>query len=549
MKPQLIFYPMTFALWIVLASYVPHTKMGEVGFPDILRALVFTSVCTLAIWFLLGMVLKNWKLGALLTSVMTGLLFSYQFQVEHFGNMIFVGDQEFGMFIPVSIWIIACLMVYYLKNSLDQATKILNITGWCLLGVELGSLLAIQLMSLQVSTADSHAAVHDRRLLLLESQLSKHNPKKESENIIYPHIYYIILDGYGRDDVLREQYNYDNTPFIQALTEDGFYVARKSRSNYAQTVLSLSSSLNFQYLDRLSVKIETDSNNRDPLRELIRENRLMVFLKKQGYHTVAFGSGISFTELREADNYIIPDRSLTEWESFFLMQTPIPAAMETLYGHSLYDVHKTRIVSIANSLPKIIEDDHPQFVFAHFVAPHPPFVLGRQDNQWQRDHTFSFRDGSEYRYHYNVSAEEYRVRYIEQLHALNEYITTAIQGILSEAKRPTIIILQADHGPGADLDWRDPSHTSFKERMSILNAYYIPDGKEIGLYPEITPVNTFRLILNYYFDEQFPLLDDENYFSTMDRPYEFLRVTDQIEKETSGTSSSTKGKRTPHSPS
>jgi hypothetical protein len=45
----------------------------------------------------------------------------------------------------------------------------------------------------------------------------------------------------------------------------------------------------------------------------------------------------------------------------------------------------------------------------------------------------------------------------------------------------------------------------------ILNAYYFPGiGKE-KLYTTITPVNSFRLLLNLYFDAQLPLLPDDSY--------------------------------------
>ena len=67
-----------------------------------------------------------------------------------------------------------------------------------------------------------------------------------------PDIYYIILDAYGREDVLMEMFNYDNTSFLRFLESKGFYVAECSQSNYAQTMLSLTSSLNFDYLDSLT---------------------------------------------------------------------------------------------------------------------------------------------------------------------------------------------------------------------------------------------------------------------------------------------------------
>lgn len=48
--------------------------------------------------------------------------------------------------------------------------------------------------------------------------------------------------------------------------------------------------------------------------------------------------------------------------------------------------------------------------------------------------------------------------------------------------------------------------------MSILNAYYIPNNVNLFLYETITPVNTFRIILNNYFGQNLPLLEDKSYF-------------------------------------
>ncbi len=36
-------------------------------------------------------------------------------------------------------------------------------------------------------------------------------------------IYFIVLDGYGRSDVLKEFYEYDNSDFLRGLKEKGFY--------------------------------------------------------------------------------------------------------------------------------------------------------------------------------------------------------------------------------------------------------------------------------------------------------------------------------------
>ena len=69
-----------------------------------------------------------------------------------------------------------------------------------------------------------------------------------------------------------------------------------------------------------------------------------------------------------------------------------------------------------------------------------------------------------------------------------------------------------------------------KECMTILNGYYLPNGGDKQLYNVITPVNTFRVIFNHYFNADYPLLKDENFFSTASHPYKFINVTDEMKE-------------------
>ena len=50
------------------------------------------------------------------------------------------------------------------------------------------------------------------------------------------------------------------------------------------------------------------------------------------------------------------------------------------------------------------------------------------------------------------------------------------------------------------------------------------------LYPGITPVNTFRLILQEYFGVRLELIQDESYFSPGARPYD-LELIEREELE------------------
>jgi hypothetical protein len=79
------------------------------------------------------------------------------------------------------------------------------------------------------------------------------------------------------------------------------------------------------------------------------------------------------------------------------------------------------------------------------------------------------------------------------------------------------------------LNFDSAVETCLHERTAILNAYLLPENDNAMLYAEITPVNTFRIVLDQYFGVDLPLLDDRIYFSTWDQLYLFEDITDQIE--------------------
>jgi hypothetical protein len=103
-----------------------------------------------------------------------------------------------------------------------------------------------------------------------------------------------------------------------------------------------------------------------------------------------------------------------------------------------------------------------------------------------------------------------------------------VDAILANSSRPPIIIIQGDHGPGAHLVWSSVDKSNVPERMAILNAYYFPDGDYKGLYPSISPVNSFRVVLNKYFGTNMGLLPGKHYFSTYLEPMHFINVNDQL---------------------
>lgn len=178
-------------------------------------------------------------------------------------------------------------------------------------------------------------------------------------------------------------------------------------------------------------------------------------------------------------------------------------------------------------LPRIPLITGPKFVFAHIDCPHPPFVFDEAGNEIERNWPFSFADGDHY-----VGARgtlsQYREGYVGQVKFISKQITEIIDTILARSSEPPVILLQADHGPGSRLHWESLADTDLNERFSIFNSYYLPGSDSSGLYPSISPVNSFRLILNKYFGTNFEMIADRQIFTTWTRPYNFVDVSERF---------------------
>jgi hypothetical protein len=113
-----------------------------------------------------------------------------------------------------------------------------------------------------------------------------------------------------------------------------------------------------------------------------------------------------------------------------------------------------------------------------------------------------------------------------------QFVTDKVEGLvdelLAEAETPPVIILQADHGTKSIRE-EEPNERVLRERLGILNAYYLPDDGEELLYETITPVNSFRLVFNAYFDTDYDFLEDRVYFCKLNRPYDIIEVTDVLQ--------------------
>ena len=342
-----------------------------------------------------------------------------------------------------------------------------------------------------------------------------------------PDVYWIVLDGFGRRDVLRELYDWDSGPFLRALEEQGFFVAEQARANYGQTLFSLASTLELDYLDDLVARVGRDARDREPVIEALHGSFLLRTLRARGYRIVAFETGYRGTELREADLYLAPEEpGLSEFQHAALDLTPLGAFARRAPELDGFERHRRRIRFALRELPRLARLPGPKFVFAHLLAPHPPFVFHADGSPAASGRGFRFQDGSHYLE--TSTREAYVEGYRGQAAFLAQEVERAVRALLADAPRPPIVIVQSDHGPGSRLDHASLAGTDLRERMAILWAIHLPGPPEPALHAALSPVNGFRIVLNRIFGDGLPLLPDRSYFATWDAPYALTDVTEAL---------------------
>jgi hypothetical protein len=185
------------------------------------------------------------------------------------------------------------------------------------------------------------------------------------------------------------------------------------------------------------------------------------------------------------------------------------------------EAHRRNVLTAFDALERLPDQREPAFVFAHVLAPHPPFVFDRNGNlPPQRSGGFTFFDAQR-----DLGSGYSRTYYAEQVRYLNGRVLAAVDAILARAPihdRP-IIVIQGDHGPSTCFTEAD-AQFKYRERMSILNAYYIPPGVTCELYDTITPVNTFRVISDGVFGTRLGRLPDVSRYSPYESPFDFVEI-------------------------
>jgi len=305
-----------------------------------------------------------------------------------------------------------------------------------------------------------------------------------------PDIYYLLFDEFTGFKAVREYWKIPEADaFKTFLEEKGFYIIEDSHGFNTVTLHQMASRLNH-------TELVGDDKEETQYYELIADNQVMSYLKSRGYTTVVFDEiswpypampAINADYLYELDlndnsdfGMIFDDFGVLIIDNTMLFSLSQYYQLEG-FG---YRPHRNMILSTVERVGNMDDIPSPKFIYSHLMIPHRPYLFDAEGNPVDSEY---YRN-----WEYYPGYWVYSTGIIRQM----------VENILADADpaNPPVIILQSDHG--ARLH-RDP-YTE-EQRTNILFAVYLPGYDTSSLLQDENPVNTFPLIFNHYFGEDFLL--------------------------------------------
>ncbi|MFO7638779.1 MAG: hypothetical protein R6X14_05720 [bacterium] len=476
-------YPFLFGLFPVLALYAHNSDQLT---PD---SLVVPCVLALAVAAVALFVLR-WPCGNFQRSGMaSGLFVVLFFGYGHVHTLFSRSGPRQVVLAGAALLVIAMAAMVFAVVLISRCRR-----GWLPPATKaLNAIAAVMLLvpAFRIALFEFRAPGQEQVRAILSAGV----PVSAGDEAGYPNILYLVPDRYPGESTLVELYGYDNSEFLDALRERGFYVAGESRCNFGRTDMSLASALNMSYLDSLFVRFGRRGVRR-AFYWAIQDNEVARQLRARGYRHLHFGTWWHTTSHGRRADGSYNRLSVSEFVMMLYRMTMVYPAGAAL-GLNQHSEQWKRVHYKFDLLETLDSVPGPVFVFAHFLVPHEPYVLGRNGDfvsrleQFRRGTTVGFSD---------------QVTYVNQrLLVLVDRLTGA------EAVRPWVIVIQSDEGPHPphNFEHRDSLQT-LRAKFRILNAYYLPGVDSAVLYSDISPVNTFRVVFDSYFGFRYGLLPDRS---------------------------------------
>ena len=530
-KNSKIFHPFLIAFFPIIAVYSVNIGLIQ------LEQFIFPTILIIGSAFLLFLclkyVLKNGKKAALIVSLAFIIFFSFG-HTYNILNQASTSDIDLGsnsILLPIFtiLFGIGTFLIIKTKRMLDNATSIVNTISVAFIAV-IVVMVGIEMFGCDECLIEQNTSWYFDFFSNEKIDFSPHFEDHSfsiSEYETLPNVYYIILDGYPRNDVLKEHMNFDNSEFTNLLKQRGFHVAESSYANYSFSSLSISSTMNMSYVNFLADQFGEDSRKYNPLLGkdvgLYADNQVIKNFKLMGYKVVKIGSAATYI-------HKMPLADLSPcYKTIHLMDNRLFDAVgrTSMIGYFIerWSEEQQRQIVLCDfeELPKINDYfEERVFVWSHIMLPHFPLIFGPNGEPITPGTSLLTMNHPEY----TDDSWNVKQQFVQQIQFTNKKSIEFIDKILENEKR-SVIIIQSDHGSAFGVNLQDPTDDDVFQRLSNFNAIYFPDEKhrEMLTYDR-TNVNTFRIVFNTYFGSDYEMLDDQTYWGlSIKKPFWFKDVT------------------------
>jgi len=487
------FFLVTIPLFIVL--HIEKEYRGLINYEFVTNEIFQLFIAPFIILCICFLLFKRWQKRLLFCLILTLLFFFF----ADFKDYLFKQWPE--QFISRYVFLLPCLLTiilvsfFLLRKSNSSFKKIFLFTNIVFLIFIISEVIGITL---------SKPGKFKHAIYNTDNIDKKYTPQPGG---IKPDIYYLLFDSYTSSLTLKNDFNYDNSKMDSFLASKGFHIIPHSRSNYNFTVHSVGSTLNMCYLKKIMPYKKIYLKDYLHVLSGIHDNNLFPILEKEGY-TIINHSIFDFTNYPST----IPHYNVWRldvlysrhnifkkldmeigwmfWIRFGKFFSPNPAPQKYILAKNRHD--SLAIDALDKTMLK--KQSQPRFVYLHIEAPHAPYTLDSSGKMHARRQ-------------WPIPMDVEKIDYVSQLVYSNKLIAHTINSIFEKSSRPFIIILQGDHGFRFDgnVDLR------YKE-FSNLSAVYFPHMDYAELNDSMSNVNTFRVVLNKFFNQRFSLLKDSSIY-------------------------------------
>lgn len=426
---------------------------GEANASDILPFFLLFLATALAVFLVCGVIVREVSRAAVLTCLGMLAIINFSMITDAVKRQFpWFQDKFFLVFVAV---ILLGLLVLFLRKKP-------NLTAVCgIIALTFGVLTVMSIIQAVPRLIQTASYRDDRRSSSQSSQDVVFSGEKRN-------VYYLLFDEYGGDENLETYFEFDNSPFYEALEERGFSISHTSRNTdscWTDTLVPNLMNLDYVVDDSMPEKIR---------REYLREPLLTRIFASNGYqiNLINHRAYLRMEEARELTRGQTED-NISEYLFRNSIYCKIPLVKDKITRWMFEDYRDNYRGPLENAFHALKTcykeaQDTPTLTVSYIQCPHAPFVYNADGSIRNLDTGWFWKDES---------------LYPGQLQYLNTIILETIDQI--QANDPNaVILLQSDHGARVPLhmveQFGGPRFDAEKETpimQSTLCCVYIPGQK------------------------------------------------------------------------